>query len=513
MSKIVGIDLGTTFSAIAELDDLGNPEVLSDPENNNRITRSAVYIGRDKAIVGDKAVDAAVTSKKNTILEVKSEMENNVVWSTKEGEWIENDGKKDIKGYVPSQIASIILSKLKDYTSGVKKAVVTVPAMFAEAARAATLDAAKLAKLDVELINEPTAAILHYANLPGSSVNGRVLIFDLGGGTFDITIANVKGKKVDVITSVGDKHLGGRRFDEEIINILDKKYEKAKGKGLDNPLKNEKLFTIAERIKKILSNKEKATEIIEGPKGPHKIDVSRKEFEDSIDTYIEKIKMLMEQALEEAKCKPNNISQTLLVGGSTRMPIVSQVITKIMKKAPVKGVNVDEAVACGAAIYAGLQNKDSLNSAQKKAISNVELEDVCNHYLGTLMIAIDSERNIGVELNDIVIPRNTKLPCSITKNYQVVSDNQKEIECSVTQSEGEESDPEFVNIIAKEILSLSKNAKQGDPVEVTYSYDTNGAIHCTFEDKKSKKKKEISLKPEGSKDIKELKDNLDFEIE
>ena len=227
MTKIIGIDLGTTYSAIAELDDLGNPEVLSDPENNNRITRSAVYIGREKAIVGDKAVDAAVTNRKNTILEVKSAMENNVVWSPKEIDWVEE--KKSSKGYAPSQISSIILSKLKDYTSGVKKVVVTVPAMFAETARAATIDAAKLAKLDVELINEPTAAVLHYANLPGSSVNGRVLIFDLGGGTFDITIANVKGKKVDVITSVGDKHLGGRRFDEEIIKILDKKL-----KGLTN---------------------------------------------------------------------------------------------------------------------------------------------------------------------------------------------------------------------------------------------------------------------------------------
>ena len=119
MSKIVGIDLGTTFSAIAILDDLGNPEVLSDPENNNRITRSAVYIGRDKAIVGDKAVDAAVTNRKNVIFEVKSEMENEVAWSAKEGVWIERKGKKDSKGYVPSQVSSIILSKLKDYTSGV----------------------------------------------------------------------------------------------------------------------------------------------------------------------------------------------------------------------------------------------------------------------------------------------------------------------------------------------------------------------------------------------------------
>ncbi len=513
MSKIIGIDLGTTFSAIAELDDLGNPEVLADPENNNRITRSAVYVGREKAIIGDKAVDAAITNKKNTIFEVKSVMENDVVWSTKEGKWIEKEGKKDIKGYVPSQISSLILSKLKDFTSGVKKAVVTVPAMFAEAARSATYDAAKLAKLDVELINEPTAAVLHYANLPGASISGRILIFDLGGGTFDITIANVKGKNVQVINSVGDKHLGGRRFDEEIIKILDKKYKKAKSKGLVNPLNDEKLFSTAERIKKILSNKDKASEIIEGPKGPHKIDVSRKEFEDSIDTYIEKIKMLMEESLDRAKCKPSNISQTLLVGGSTRMPIITEVIKKIMKKAPVKGVNVDEAVACGAAIFAGLKNKSSLNSAQKKSISNVGLSDVCNYYLGTLMVAIDQERNIGLEVNDTIIPRDTKLPCSITKNYQVMADNQKVVDCSVTQSEGEESDPEFVNIIAKEPLSLSKNAKQGDPIEVTYSYDENGMIHCIFQEMKSKKKHEISLRPEGSKDLKELKENLDFEIE
>src|SRR6056300_316355 len=339
MSKVVGIDLGTTFSAIAELDDLGNPEVLADPETGNRITRSAVFFAKDKVIVGEKAKDAIVTNEKKVVLEVKRQMENDVIYSVKEGEFVDNDGK--IKGYTPSQISSLILSKLKDFSSKISKAEITVPALFSERARTATLDAEKIANLDVELINEPTAAVLHYANLPGTSISGRVLIFDLGGGTFDITIAAVKGKKVDVITSVGDKHLGGRRFDEEIINIIDKKYKKAKGKALENPLKDESLFTIAERIKKLLSNKDKVSEIIEGPKGPHKIDVSRTEFENSIDTYVEKIKMLMEQALEEAKCKPSNISQTLLVGGSTRMPIVNEIIKKIMKKAPVKGVNVD----------------------------------------------------------------------------------------------------------------------------------------------------------------------------
>ena len=228
MKKVIGIDLGTTYSAIATLDDLGNPEIIPNPENNNKITRSAVYIGKDNAIVGDKALEASITEPKKVAKKAKIKMADEVVFSTKEGEWI--DGKK---GYTPSQVSSLVLSKLKDYTSGVKKVVITVPAHFAEASRTATLDAAKLAGLEAELINEPTAAVLHYANLPGVKVSGRVLVFDLGGGTFDITIAKVKDKKVDVITSRGDIHLGGENFDDELIKIIDKKYKKAKGKGLN----------------------------------------------------------------------------------------------------------------------------------------------------------------------------------------------------------------------------------------------------------------------------------------
>ena len=184
-----------------------------------------------------------------------------------------------------------------------------------------------------------------------------------------------------------------------------------------------------------------------------------------------------------------------------------------MKKAPIKGVNVDEAVACGAAIYAGIQNKSSLNSAQKKAVSKVELNDVCNFYMGTLMATRDQERNQWLMVNDIVIPRDTKLPCSITKNYMVMADDQKEIDCSVTQSEGEERDKEFVHIIAQEPLKLSNKAKEGDPIKVTYSYDLNGKMHCIFEEVKSKKKQELNLKPGTSKDLKELRENLDFDIE
>ena len=255
MSKItVGIDL-VNFSAIAELDDLGNPEVLSDPENNNRITRSAVYIGRDKAIVGDKAVDAAVTNRNSTILEVKSQMENNVVWSKKEGKWIEK--LKKFEGIYTFTNILINFIKIKRLYIWCKKSRwLLYLQCLRNAARDATLDAAKLAKLDVELINEPTAAVLHNANevYQVHQLMEEFLSLILEVEHLILLLQAVKGKKVDVITSVGDKHLGGRRFDEEIINIIDKKYKKAKGKALENPLKDQKnLFTIAERIKKILS--------------------------------------------------------------------------------------------------------------------------------------------------------------------------------------------------------------------------------------------------------------------
>ena len=229
MSKIVGIDLGTTFSAIAILDDLGNPEVLANPDTNSKITPSVVYIGKtDKVLVGDKAKDAAITEPNRVAIEVKREMENeDVVFDPTKGTFIE--GEKNSKNFTPSQISSLILSKLKDYTTGVRKAVITVPALFAERARTATIDAAKLAGIEVlELINEPTAAILHYANLPGSSLSGRILVFYLGGGTFDVTIAKVQGKTVDVITSRGDKHLGGTDFDREIVKLLSENTKKKK---------------------------------------------------------------------------------------------------------------------------------------------------------------------------------------------------------------------------------------------------------------------------------------------
>ena len=497
MSKVIGIDLGTTFSAIASLDDLGNPEVLASIEDNRKITASAIYIEGKNVIVGDKALNYIKDEPKKVILQTKREMENDVVYSIDQGKWTNDNDLVD--AYTPAQVSALILKKLKDYTTDVKKAVITVPAMFAEKARQATLDAAKMADIEViELINEPTAAVLHYASLPGVEVGGRVMIFDLGGGTFDVTFAEVKNKKVDVLTSRGDKYLGGKDFDWEITKLIKKKYHDIHKVDIDIE-NNKEYIQKAEEVKKILSVKNKASTNIDGPKGLQQIEITQEEFEESIQTYIEKIKMLIEEAMDASGMKPSRINQTLLVGGSTRIPIITKVLTKIMGKPPIKGVNVDEAVVCGAAIYAGLKTeKKKLSTEQQEALKDVNLTDVCNFYMGTLAYVTDPLTNRKVVANTIIIDRDAKLPVSVTKRYTTIVEGQEQLECSVTQSEGPEENKEFVNVIHNEMLNLPKGRPTNQPIDITYSYDESGKMHCMFTDVESGNSHEIELTPEST---------------
>ena len=497
MSKVIGIDLGTTFSAIASLDDLGNPEVLASIEDNRKITASVIYIEGKNVIVGDKALNYIKDEPKKVILQTKREMENDVVYSIDQGKWTNDNDLVD--AYTPAQVSALILKKLKDYTTDVKKAVITVPAMFAEKARQATLDAAKMADIEViELINEPTAAVLHYASLPGVEVGGRVMIFDLGGGTFDVTFAEVKNKKVDVLTSRGDKYLGGKDFDWEIVKLIKKKYHDIHKVDIDIE-NNKEYMQKAEEVKKILSVKNKASTNIDGPKGLQQIEITQEEFEESIQTYIEKIKMLIEEAMDASGMKPSRINQTLLVGGSTRIPIITKVLTKIMGKPPIKGVNVDEAVVCGAAIYAGLKTeKKKLSTEQQEALKDVNLTDVCNFYMGTLAYVTDPLTNRKVVANTIIIDRDAKLPVSVTKRYTTIVEGQEQLECSVTQSEGPEENKEFVNVIHNEMLNLPKGRPANQPIDITYSYDESGKMHCMFTDVESGNSHEIELTPEST---------------
>ena len=510
MTKIIGIDLGTTYSAIAQLDDLGNPEVLSSTDENRKITASTIYVSGEKVIVGDKALDALAATPKNVISETKRQMENDVVYSVEKGAWVEKDEAEE-NCYTPAQVSSFILSKLKGYTSDVQKAVITVPALFAEKARVATLDAAKMAGIEViELINEPTAAACYYASLPNvEKITGKILVFDLGGGTFDVTLCDVVDQKVDVITSRGDKWLGGKDFDQEILNLIDEKYKKETGKNLDLSEGKLQYLEIAERIKRSLSVKNKHAEVVEGPEGPKKIEISRSEFEQSIQMHIEKLKMLLEECIDGSGHEVGEINHTLLVGGSTRIPIISKTIEKVMGKPPLKGVNVDEAVAAGAAVYAGLKSKNSLNTAQKKAIGKVQLKDVCNFYMGTLVQRDDPVLNRKVTENLVVIERDTKLPAEETTTVYTIYDDQHAIDCSITQSEGRESNREFVNLIHQGDLEFPDKKPKGREIEITYKYDTSGVMHCTFKDVSSDKKYEISLRPESAEDLRKQYETIE----
>jgi molecular chaperone DnaK (HSP70) len=292
---------------------------------------------------------------------------------------------------------------------------------------------------------------------------------------------------------------------------MSKGYEKEKGKPLPEQ-DQRKLILVAEKIKKALSFKQETSEFIDGPEGPFEFKMNREEFNQLISLKITQIKMLMEEALDNANLKPEHIDQTLLVGGSTRIPEVINVITDFMGKPPVKGVNVDEAVALGAAYSAGLNAASSdLSATQKKSLQDVKLTDVSNHYFGTGMLDWDANLKKHFVKNDILIPRDTKLPYSITKPYVTAYDGQTAINCEVTQSEHEETDMEFVNTIAKTELHLPPDRPAGQPIDVTFTYDKSSRMICEFEDITTGKKETLELRPESTLAPEEAE--LDFKIE
>tara|TARA_B100001093_G_scaffold510831_1_gene577486 strand:- start:409 stop:1296 length:888 start_codon:yes stop_codon:yes gene_type:complete len=273
---------------------------------------------------------------------------------------------------------------------------------------------------------------------------------------------------------------------------------------------NKEYLHKAEEVKKNLSVKDKTSIEINGPKGLQKVEITQEEFEESIQTYIEKIKMLIEEAMDASGMNAKRINQTLLVGGSTRIPIITKVLTQMMGKPPVKGVNVDEAVVCGAAIYAGLKTeKETLSEEQQEALKDVNLTDVCNFYMGTLALVTDSYTNRRVTANTIIIERDSKLPVSVTKRYTTVGEGQEELECNVTQSEGPEDNREFVNVIHQEMLKLPKGRPANQPIDITYSYDESGKMHCMFTDVESGNTHEIELTPESTATLDDAKKQIE----
>jgi molecular chaperone DnaK len=495
MGNIVGIDLGTTFSSLAMLNAIGKPEIVPNTDGD-RLTPSAIFFDEenpDVVRVGIEALNSRYLNPARSVRWIKRHMGT------------EHKVNIDGRDWTPTELSSLILKKLRQDCAAdrgeIRDAVISVPAHFDEIRRKATMDAGIAAGLNViGIVNEPVAAALCYAT--AREVAGKVLAYDLGGGTFDVTVMDVKGLQMDIICSQGDHALGGIDFDKKVLEIVQKMYrDQFDADLIMTEEERAKYEDEAEDIKKTLSRRPTAKKMLYGEAGSLRVEIPRDMFEEAIMPLVARADMLVEVALEEAGLKPSDINTVLLVGGSTRVPLVRSHLEEIFGFPPEVGVNVDECVAMGAALHAGLimtrERPDEVSTGIRTGLQGITLTDVCNHSYGTLCAPIDKETGQRIVQNKIILKKNTSLPCEASQTFYTVSEGQKRVEVTVTQ--GEDADPTYVNKIATHSFNLPPDRPAERPIKVTYSYDTNQRMHCRFEDIESGRLLEVdfSLDKEG----------------
>ena len=472
MSKIIGIDLGTTNSCVAVLEG-GEPKIVPNPEGN-RTTPSVVSFKNGERQVGEVAKRQAVTNP-NTVMSVKRHMGTSYK--------VEVEGKE----YSPQEISAIILQNLKATAEAylgeeVTKAVVTVPAYFNDAERQATKDAGKIAGLEVErIINEPTAAALAYG-LDKTDEDQTVLVYDLGGGTFDVSILELGDGVFEVKSTAGDNRLGGDDFDQVIIDYLVSEFRKENGIDLSkDKMAVQRLKDAAEKAKKDLSgvtNTQISLPFITaGEAGPLHLEVtlSRAKFEELSSDLVERTMGPTRQALSDAGLSTSEIDRVILVGGSTRIPAVQEAIKKATGKEPHKGVNPDEVVAMGAAIQGGVLTGD---------VKDVVLLDVT-----PLSLGIETMGGVSTKLID----RNTTIPTSKSQVFSTAADNQTAVDIHVLQ--GERQMAADNKTLGRFQLTDIPPAPRGIPqIEVTFDIDKNGIVNVRAKDLGTNKEQTITIK-------------------
>jgi molecular chaperone DnaK len=486
----VGIDLGTTFSALAILNAIGKPEIIPNADGE-RLTPSAIFFDEenpDIVRVGIEAINSRHLNAQRSVRWIKRHMGD-------------SDYRKtiDSKDWTPVELSALILKKLTQDCAvehgEIRDAVISVPAHFDEVRRKATMDAGIAAGLNViGIVNEPVAAALYYATT--RKVSGRVLVYDLGGGTFDVTIMDVKGHEMDIVCSQGDHALGGVDFDRKVLEILEQSYrEKFNAELIASDEDRAKYEDEAEDIKRTLSRRDVAKKMLYGPAGNMKVEVTREMFEQAISELMDRADILVEVALEEAGIEPSGVDKVLLVGGSTRIPFVQQRLEKMFGFPPETAVNVDECVALGAALHAGLtmirEKPEVVAAGIADGLKDINLTDVCNHSYGTICAPLDKETGRRVIENRIILKKNTPLPCEASQMFYTLTKGQSEIAVTVTQ--GEDKTVEYVNKIATHKFKLPPDRPAECPIKVTYSYDVNQRMHCKFEDLESGRVLEVDL--------------------
>lgn len=496
MAKILGIDLGTTNSAMAIVE-AGEPTIIENAEGN-RTTPSVVAISKKgERLVGQIAKRQALTNPQNTIYGIKRFMGHTydepavqkdkeiVPYEVKKG----SDGGVMVhmgeKDYRPEEVSAMILSKLKADAEAklgekITEAVITVPAYFNDAQRKATQDAGKIAGLDVKrIINEPTAAALAYGF--NRKKDEKIVVYDFGGGTFDVTVLEVGDEVVEVQSTDGDAHMGGRDIDQEIVRYLISEFKKEEGIDLSkDPLALQRLDDEAEKAKKELSSSGE-TEInlpfianVDGVPKNLLITLNRSKLDELAREYIDRSIEITKRAIEASSLKKEEIDEIILVGGQTRMPAIVEAVKELFGKEPNKGVNPDEVVAVGAAIQAGIFQGD---------VQDITLVDVI-----PLSLSIETMGGVATKL----IEKNTHIPTKKSQIFSTAADNQTSTEIHITQ--GERAQASDNKSLGRFVLDGIPPAPRGMPqIEVTFDVDSNGVLKVTAKDKATNKEQSIRI--------------------